>query len=42
MKPLLGHCHPTVTQNMDLPDKPETAQGISLKSFIYASLKGLG
>lgn len=38
--PLLGHCHPTVTRNMDLPDKPETAKGFSPKSFIYASQEG--
>ena len=42
MTPLQGHCRPAVTQNMDLPDKPETAQGISPKSFIYASLEGFG
>lgn len=40
VKPLLGPCHPTVIWDMDLPDKPGTAQGISPKSFIYASQEG--
>lgn len=41
MKPLLGFCHPTVTRNMDLPDKPQIAQAVFPKSFIYAQ-EGFG